>query len=121
MNKNFIIIFLNSLFKNIFNFKGRSTKKEYLVFTIFEFLIFTPLLILEKKYGRTDLLTIILVLCLLIYFIPYTSLTIRRLHDLNLKGWWFLLSLIFSPVIFIMFCFISGDVKKNKYGEPPQH
>lgn len=121
MIKNFVSILLASIFRKGFDFKGRSTKKEYFIFTIFEFLVFTPLFILERKYGKTDLLTIILLICLIIYIIPYTALTIRRLHDFNLKGWWYLLSLIFSPIIFLVFCFIKGDKEKNKYGPPPEY
>lgn len=120
MSKRNISILSDSLLKKMFDFKGRSGKKEYFIFTIFELIIFIPLLLLERKYGRTPLLNTLAIISVLIYFIPYTALATRRLHDFNLKGWWFFLSLVFSPIIFLMFCFIKGDLNKNKYGEPPR-
>jgi uncharacterized membrane protein YhaH (DUF805 family) len=116
MNKSFILF--NSM-KKMFTLKGRASRKEYLIFTIFELLIFTPLLIMEKKYGRTDLLNIAVIVSVGIYIFAYTSVSVRRLHDCDLKGWWYLLNFIFSPVVFLMFCFIKGNKEKNKYGEPP--
>lgn len=121
MIKNFMLILFESIFKKGLKFKGRAGHKEYLIFTIFEFVIFTPLLILEKKYGRTPFLNILAVISVLIYFIPHIALTIRRLHDCNLKGWWYLLSLIFSPVIFFILCLVKGDKEPNKYGDPPNY
>jgi uncharacterized membrane protein YhaH (DUF805 family) len=116
-----MLVLFESIFKKGFKFEGRAGHKEYLIFTIFEFVIFTPILILEKKYGRTDILTIILFICIAIYFIPHTALTIRRLHDCGLRGWWYLLSLIFSPIIFLILSLIKGDKGPNKYGEPPEY
>lgn len=116
MIKEILFIFFNIL-KKMFVFQGRSNNKEYLVFTIFEFLIFTPLLIIEKKYGRTDILNIVVILCVTIYLFSHCALTVRRLHDCNLKGWWYLLNFIFSPFVFILLCFIKGNKGANKYGE----
>ena len=88
MIKNFVSIFIDSITKKAFTLKGRSGKKEYLIFTVFQFLVFIPLLIIEKKYGRTSVLDTIAIISVIIYLIPYTSLTIRRLHDCGLKGCW---------------------------------
>jgi len=110
---------LFDIIKKMFVYRGRSNNKEYLVFTVFEFLIFTPLLIIEKKYGRTDLLNIVVILCVTIYLFSHCALTIRRLHDCNLKGWWYLLNFIFSPFVFILLCFIKGNKGENRYGKEP--
>ena len=74
-----VLLILINIIKKMFVFQGRSNNKEYLIFTIFEYLIFTPFFILEKKYGKTDLLTLLLLIFFIIYFFTYTSLTIRRL------------------------------------------
>ena len=119
MIKNISSIFFNGV-KKSFTLKGRASRKEYIVFTIFEFLIFTPLLIMEKKYGRTDLLTIFAIISVLIYLFIYTSVNVRRLHDCGLSGWWYLLNFILSPFIFLILCLIKGDKNKNKYGALPE-
>jgi len=125
MIKNLIYIFLNTVINKTFQFKGRSGRKEYFIYTFVEMLIFIPYCIWFRYYAVEPTLinVIALILCFVLIFIHIvasTSLNIRRLHDLNFKGWWFLLSLVFSPLIFLIFCFIKGDVNKNKYGEPPK-
>lgn len=118
MNKSFISVFISTITNKLFSFKGRANRKEYIIFYIFECMIFTPFLILEKNNGITPLLIIILVICVLVHVFAHTSLLVRRLHDLNFSGWWFLLSLIFSPVVFLILCFIKGNKDNNKYGKP---
>lgn len=121
---NFINIFLRTVTNKIFQFKGRSTSKEYFIYTFFEMLVFVPYAIwfryyeIEPTLWNITLLVLFFVL-IIIHLFASTSLTVRRLHDCGLKGWWYLLSLIFSPIIFLMFCLIKGDKDKNKYGEPP--
>ena len=112
-------IFFNGI-KKTFTLKGRASKKEYIIFTIFEFLIFTPLLIIERKYGRTGLLNIAIAFAAIIHLFIYTSVNVRRLHDCALSGWWYILNFIFSPLIFLILCLIKGNKNKNKYGPPPQ-
>jgi uncharacterized membrane protein YhaH (DUF805 family) len=71
----------------------------------------------------------------LIFCIPYITVSIRRLHDLNLNGFLELLILILmyifllikftqlANIISLFYGFILGIVKgtptTNKYGEPP--
>ena len=121
---NFINVFLRTVTNKIFQFKGRSARTEYFIYTFFEMLVFVPYAIWFRYYKiEPTLLNISLLVLFFVFIIIHlfasTSLTIRRLHDCGLKGWWYLLSLIFSPIIFLMFCLIKGDKDKNKYGEPP--
>ena len=54
-------------------------------------------------------------------FITNMSLSVRRFHDINYSGWWYILCLvpIFGPIYQVM-CFISrGTVGDNKYGVDP--
>lgn len=125
MNKSIKILF-ETVFKKGLKFNGRAGKKEFLIFTVFEIYIFTFLYFYLKNVNANpsifDFLILILSLCLIvIHFLASISLTIRRLHDCNLKGWWYLLSLIFSPVIFLILCLVKGDKEKNKYGDPPEY
>lgn len=118
-------ILINTL-KKMFVYKGRSSNKEYLVFTIFEIIIFLPLYIYLKDAKSTpntfNVIILILSFSLVFtHFFTYMSLTIRRLHDCNLKGWWYILNFIFSPFVFIILCFLKGTKGSNKYGEEPKN
>lgn len=50
--------------------------------------------------------------------------TIRRLHDLNMRGWWLLLNLIpyiGSFAVLVMCGFLKGTEGENKYGPQVYH
>ena len=53
--------------------------------------------------------------------LPSLGLSIRRLHDINLRGWWFLINAI--PVvglaIFIVFVCLKGTKGANRFGSEP--
>jgi len=124
MIKDIFLIFFKTL-KKTFTFKGRSSQREYVIFTFFEFLIFIPYFFWFKYYAHepTTLNIFILIafyMKIFIYIFSTSSLTIRRLHDCGLKGWWYILNFIFSPFIFLILCLIKGNKDKNKYGPPPQ-
>ena len=57
-------------------------------------------------------------LYLLAILVPSVGLGVRRLHDIGLSGWWFLLSLVpYLGFVAVVFLFaISGDNKANDYG-----
>ena len=62
----------------------------------------------------------ILCFLLLTVFVLNVCITIRRLHDRNMSGWWILLNIIpyiGGLIIFIICGFLKGTVGKNKYGE----
>jgi uncharacterized membrane protein YhaH (DUF805 family) len=64
---------------------------------------------------------LLLLLSILIYIIPSYSLTIRRLHDINLNGYFYLTQFIplIGSVIFLILMFIKGTENTNRYGPPP--
>lgn len=57
----------------------------------------------------------------LIMLFPCAMLMIRRLHDLNRSGWWFLIILIpyVNFLLLIAALFIKGTKGPNKYGLDP--
>ena len=54
-------------------------------------------------------------------FIPSWSVLVRRLHDINHSGWWWLL--VFIPIIgwiiLIVFLASPGTPGPNRYGPSP--
>ena len=70
------------------------------------------------KESRIGLFTSIFVL---LTFIPYLSVSVRRLHDTNRTGWWVLIAII--PIIgavwlIVLYCF-KGNRGVNRFGEDP--
>lgn len=44
---------------------------------------------------------------------------IKRLHDINMSGWWLILFLLISPAMLLLL-FIPGTEGANKYGDQQQ-
>lgn len=49
----------------------------------------------------------------LVIFIPLISVGIRRMHDVNKSGWFFLI-----PIYNLILAIRKGDEVPNKYGSP---
>ena len=103
------------VFKNYVNFEGRATRPEYWWFTL-AYAIVNIILSLIPRVGT--ILSGILGLAVLI---PSIGVGVRRLHDINKSGWWYLLILIplVGAIILIVWFVKPSDNGENQYGERP--
>lgn len=96
-------------------FDGRSRRAEYWLFVLFQILLALVLVLA----GAEE--TILMTAVWLGLIIPNCALGVRRLHDIGLSGWFYLLSLI--PIvggIFMLVCaLIPGDKEENRFGAVP--
>lgn len=81
--KNLWQYFVECVTKNYFNFKGRARRKEYWSFVLFS-LIATFLSCLLLGF---------------VLYIPWVAVTVRRLQDRNMNGWWAIIPCLFNPFI----------------------
>ncbi|MBR2245944.1 MAG: DUF805 domain-containing protein, partial [Bacilli bacterium] len=81
---------------NYFNFKGRSSRSDYwwvvLVNTIIV-LIISLFTFINSSVVQTIIQTIATIFSIAI-FIPEISISVRRLHDINKSGWYYLIGLV---------------------------
>ena len=147
--------------KFCFSYKGRLNRKAYFFsclkligLALVYMLVFVLMLLLSKIFPIylkifPLLLVVLCVLGILIINVGMMSIQIKRLHDLNFSGWWFLVvTLITAPgnlasdtrinlplpeplryiliavdvvTIFLIgsFFFIKGSKGDNKYGKDP--
>lgn len=115
-------------FKNYLNTSGRATRSEYIYFNLFFFLVMVATLFLDIAFGGegTEESLVVIVFSLILLPAVFCNI-IRRLHDLNLSGYWVILIFIISIFIgeefllhfnFIVFAFLSGipgTMGLNKY------
>lgn len=107
------------------DFSGRTSRKQYWMFVLFSFLISIAISIVESVMGlkpsgmQSGILSSIYSLAILL---PSLGLAVRRLHDLNKSGWWFLM--IFVPIVgwivLLVFLLTMGDQKDNQFGKQPK-
>lgn len=128
--------------KRYVDFDGRSPRIEYWLFHLFKWglifaLIGIPLVLNGVGSGAGDpsaefgeanpLIGLPLVIGALVYFalwLPALAVTVRRLHDRDMSGWFVLLN--FIPVvnyvgwlILLIFMVLPGNEGENSYGENP--
>jgi len=53
--------------------------------------------------------------------IPSIAVLMRRLHDTNRSGWWFLLAFVpLLNLVLLVFMFLDGTAGDNDYGRDPK-
>lgn len=107
------------------DFSGRAQRMEYWYFYLFTALITLALAILDVLIGSFDRAAGVGVLSglySLAVLIPNLAVTIRRLHDTNRSGWWFLIVLvpIVGGIVLIIFLLQDSTPGVNQYGANPK-
>ena len=98
-------------FSRYFDFDGRSSRSEFWHWQLFRVLLFLSLTFLETILFSGLNFTFNLFL-----LIPEISVSIRRLHDTNKSGLWYLLTFTIIGIIpLIYFYSLKGDETKNNY------
>jgi uncharacterized membrane protein YhaH (DUF805 family) len=105
------------------SFGGRARRSEYWYFAVFHSL--TILLAMVVSYlAMLAIPALGFVLYSLVIFgtlLPHLA-TVRRLHDVNRTGWWYLFGfvpLLGSIVLLVWFC-TDGTGGPNRYGADPK-
>ena len=56
----------------------------------------------------------------LVLFIPGIAVAVRRLHDIDRSGWWFLLAFTVIGILLLLYWYIQpGTQGMNRYGHDP--
>lgn len=125
------------VWKNYVNFSGRARRKEFWMFTLFNYLVTIALASIMgsavsdalisgnmESLSATGLIGYYLYLIYsLAVFLPSLAVAVRRLHDVNKSGWFILINLL--PVIGFFWYLIvmckAGDEGSNQYGTDPKN
>ena len=136
-------------FKRYADFTGRSRRKEYWMFVLFNIIVATVLAIVvfgllgggaafedadpDNPFSIYGALFagagLLFVLYWLVVLIPSIAVGVRRLHDRNMSGWWYLgfivLSMIplvgfIASIAMLVIMALPGTDGPNKYGPDPK-
>ena len=69
-------------------FNGRAKRTEFWFFLLFSFLGAICLSILDMAIFPRNEVGVLSLIFTVLTFLPYISVTCRRLHDTNRSGWW---------------------------------
>lgn len=104
-------------FQKFAKFSGRSRRKEYWMFYLFNILMAIIIGFIEiALFGKQSIISTIYI-CIII--IPSLSLTSRRLHDTDHSAWWMAINLIpiAGPIWFFYMLCQDSDHYVNRFGE----
>ena len=110
--------------KKYLDFSTRAQRKEFWFFVLFYVggvFILTVTDIAANTYDEESGIGLFTSIFLLLTFIPYLAVSVRRIHDTNRTGWWVLIVII--PLIgaiwlIVLYC-LRGNQGENKFGEDP--
>ena len=107
---------VSTCIKKYFVFKGRASKSEFWWFQLIWVVSYVVMIISNNEAIAFICLGIIIFIA-----IPLISVGVRRLHDTNKSGFYYLLSLIpFIGSFILLFMMIRDGTKgKNQYGPDP--
>ena len=133
--------------KRYAEFSGRSRRKEFWMFMLLQVIVVCVLVILTLVTGGSlaalegseaaaavaagslSFTYILFGIWLLAVIIPSIALNVRRLHDRDMSGWWYLGYIVasFVPVVnliafvaYVVVMVLPGTPGPNRYGEDPK-
>lgn len=136
-------------FKRYAEFSGRSRRMEYWMFTLLNVIVVTVLMfvvlgaggasgVLEAQAsGDTSAglgalfggMGVLILLYGLVIIIPSIAVTVRRLHDRDMSGWWYLGAVIggmipylgfLVSIAFLVLMALPGTPGPNRFGADPK-
>lgn len=99
-------------------FNGRSRRKEFWMFFLFDFIFVIVTMLLDKVFGGQEFWIWggpIGFLYDLATFLPGIAVAVRRMHDIGKNGWFLLI-----PFYNIILTASEGTKGENKYGPDPK-
>lgn len=122
-----MLVSLTDPFRRIFDWRGRSRRRDYWLFVAWQVPVVLALLVVGvnvyPKDGGLDVLLGAPLVYAAVFGLPTLALQVRRLHDQDKAGWWLVVSLIpyigLGWLIFLMAH--PGTWGPNRYGPDPRH
>ena len=108
-------------------FKGRARRSEYWYWFLFELIVTFVLAfiggLIEGITGtEAEIANVLTSIASLAFLLPGLGVQVRRLHDLDKKGWFLLLTLIpvVGSIILLVWACKEGTAGENQYGPDPK-
>lgn len=108
-------------------FSGRARRKEFWFFFLISAIISVFLAVIDEFMGWDfemggDNLGFLSTLYYVAVIIPYLAVIIRRLHDTDRSGWWFLIAFIpiVGVIVLLVFLILDGTRGENRFGPDPK-
>jgi len=108
------------------DFSGRSRRKEYWYFNLFNGIVFLFLILFAVPFSaqeKPSMLPLGLLFAYsLVIMIPGLAVTIRRLHDIGKSGWWYFIAFVplVGGLVLFVFTLLDSEPYANQWGLDPK-
>jgi uncharacterized membrane protein YhaH (DUF805 family) len=115
-----------TVLKRYAEFNGRSRRKEYWMFTLYNSVIFVVLylagLLTMMKGSIAAVFFVLAIVYWLAVLVPSLAVSIRRLHDIDKSGWFLLVGFIplVGGIVLLIFVCLDGTPGDNRFGPNPK-
>jgi uncharacterized membrane protein YhaH (DUF805 family) len=111
---------IKSGFNKYVTFSGRACRSEFWYWTLFAILVAIAAIIIDRELVDSDT-GLVQPLTSLALFLPGLAVTIRRLHDVDRSGWWFLIAFTIIGLLFPLLIWdcTKGTTGANRFGPDP--
>jgi uncharacterized membrane protein YhaH (DUF805 family) len=98
-------------------FSGRASRSEYWFFVLFQLLLLIVLVIVDVLAFRGSV-AVFTTLGWLILLLPNFAVTVRRLHDIDMSGWWILIAFVplIGGILLLVWTCQRGTQGANRFG-----
>jgi uncharacterized membrane protein YhaH (DUF805 family) len=102
-------------------FSGRASRSEYWYFVLFYFLGSIAASILDAVVFQSTDKRVFSTIFALIMFLPILGVEIRRLHDVDRRGWWIFIKITIIGMIYPLLVWEcrKGTAGPNRFGDDP--
>lgn len=103
-------------------FRGRARRSEYWWFTLFYVVWVIVMTVVASMLVSPESSGIVSLVLYLPMVIPGIAVTVRRLHDTNRSGAWYLINFvpIVGPIVLLVFMVMDSQPGENQYGPSPK-
>tara|TARA_B110000014_G_C19667899_1_gene350821 strand:+ start:70 stop:411 length:342 start_codon:yes stop_codon:yes gene_type:complete len=106
---------IKTCFTKYFTFSGKASRSEFWYFFLFGIIFGLVTLLIDIFLGFTIYETgPINSIFNLIVFLPFLSVSIRRLHDIGRSGWWYLIILTGIGSILLFYWWASAEKNEEE-------
>ncbi len=118
---------INTCFKQKYaDFNGRASRSEYWWFVLLYFIVLVVASILsggvvDSSTGEISMIgVIIFLLVIAVFLVPAIAVSVRRLHDIDKSGWWYLINLVpyVGGLVFLVLMVLPPK-EPNRFGDAP--